>query len=188
MDVTAEIPVIMLTDLSFMQENGALLLPSDLMTQYPAFPGSLFPTLLSLLSAPQLHWPPPLLRNVAELTCILRPLHLQLPLHGLLSADDCMWVLPLLLSVLTCHLQRRAPEHYVCSVCLVTQSCPTLCDPTDCSQAPLSTGTLQARILQWVTLPSFRGAFQARDRIQVSCIAGGFFTIRATKEVQAESE
>ena len=64
MDVTAEIPVIMLTDLSFMQENGTLLLPSDLMTQYPAFPGFLFPTILSLPSALQLHWPPPLLRNM----------------------------------------------------------------------------------------------------------------------------
>ena len=52
MDVTAEIPVIMLTDLSFMQENGALLLPSDLKTQHPAFAGSLFPTILSLLCAP----------------------------------------------------------------------------------------------------------------------------------------
>ena len=52
MDVTAEIPVIMLTDLSFMQEIGAFLLPSDLKTQHPAFAGSLFPIILSLLCAP----------------------------------------------------------------------------------------------------------------------------------------
>ena len=39
-------------------------------------------------------------------------------------------------------------------------SCLTLCDPMDCShQAPLSTGILQqARILEWVTMPSSRGA------------------------------
>ena len=40
----------------------------------------------------------------------------------------------------------------------VAQSCPALCDPTDWShQAPLSMGILQARILEWVAMPSFRG-------------------------------
>ena len=39
------------------------------------------------------------------------------------------------------------------------QSCLTLCDPMDCSlQAPLSMGILQARILQWVAMPSSRGS------------------------------
>ena len=32
----------------------------------------------------------------------------------------------------------------------VTQSCPTLCDPVDC----IVQGILQARILEWVALPS----------------------------------
>ena len=38
---------------------------------------------------------------------------------------------------------------------LVAQSCPTLCDPMDCS-APGSSvhGILQARILEWVAMPS----------------------------------
>ena len=44
-------------------------------------------------------------------------------------------------------------------------------------QAPLSMGILQARILEWVTMPSTRGSSQPRDRTQVSCIAGGFFTL-----------
>ena len=35
---------------------------------------------------------------------------------------------------------------------------------------------LQARILEWVALPFFRGSSQPRDRTQVSHIAGGFFT------------
>ena len=53
--------------------------------------------------------------------------------------------------------------------------------PRDCSlQAPLSMEILQARILEWVTTPSFGGSSQPRDRTQVSCIAGGFFTIGAT--------
>ena len=36
---------------------------------------------------------------------------------------------------------------------LVTQLCPTLCDPVDCSLASLSMGVLQARILDWVSCP-----------------------------------
>ena len=37
-------------------------------------------------------------------------------------------------------------------------------------------GILQARILEWVAFSFFRGSSQHRDRTQVSCIAGGFFT------------
>ena len=44
-------------------------------------------------------------------------------------------------------------------------------------QALLSMGILQARILEWVAIPSCRGSSQPRDRTQVSCIAGRFFTI-----------
>ena len=44
-------------------------------------------------------------------------------------------------------------------------------------QVPLSMGILQARILEWVAMPSSRGSSQPRDRTQVSCITGGFFTI-----------
>ena len=44
-------------------------------------------------------------------------------------------------------------------------------------QAPLSMGILQARILEWVAMPSSRGSFQPRDQTQVSHIAGRFFTI-----------
>ena len=45
--------------------------------------------------------------------------------------------------------------HMACAVlCVVTQSCPTLGDPTDCGcQAPLSMGLLQARILEWLPCP-----------------------------------
>ena len=72
----------------------------------------------------------------------------------------------------------------LCAVlCLITQSCLALCDPMDCSPvAHLSMGILQARILEWVAMPSSRGSPQPRDRTQVSCIAGGFFTIWATRE------
>ena len=57
------------------------------------------------------------------------------------------------------------------------QSCRLLWGPMDCSPLGSSVhGTLQARILEWVTMPSSRGSSQDRDQTCVSCIAGGFFT------------
>ena len=44
-------------------------------------------------------------------------------------------------------------------------------------QAPLSMGILQAKILEWVAMPSSTGFSQPRDRAQVSHIVGGFFAI-----------
>ena len=69
---------------------------------------------------------------------------------------------------------------------LVAQSCPTLCDPMDCSPSGSSVhGILQARILVWVAMPFSRGSSWCRDGTQVSCIAGKFFTIwtTSTKEL-----
>ena len=51
-------------------------------------------------------------------------------------------------------------------------------------QVPLSVRILQARILEWVAMPSSRGSSQPRDQTQVSQIAGGFFAIWATRELQ----
>ena len=63
---------------------------------------------------------------------------------------------------------------------LVTQSCLTFCDPMDCSLPGSSIqGILQARILEWVAVPSSRGSSPPRDQTYVSCgscIAGRFFT------------
>ena len=68
-------------------------------------------------------------------------------------------------------------------VCLVAQSCPTLCNPIDCSPlSPLSMGILQARTLEWVAMPSSRASSQPSDWTWVSHIAGGFFTVWATRE------
>jgi len=67
----------------------------------------------------------------------------------------------------------------------VVQSCLTLCDPVDCSPPGYSVhGILQAIILEWVTISFSRGSSQPRDWTQVSCIAGRFFTIWATREAQ----
>ena len=52
------------------------------------------------------------------------------------------------------------------------QSCQTLCDPMDCSPPGSSVpGILQARILEWVAMPSSRGSSQPRDWTHVSCIS-----------------
>ena len=68
-------------------------------------------------------------------------------------------------------------------LCLVALLCPTLCDPLDCSPPGSSVhGILQARILEWIAMPSSRGFSQPRDLTCVSCIAGGFFTSWPTRE------
>ena len=77
------------------------------------------------------------------------------------------------------------PWHEKVVKALVTQSCPTLCDPIDYSPPGSSAhGFLQARILELVAIPFSRGSSQPRDQIQVSCIAARCFTIWATREAR----
>ena len=45
-------------------------------------------------------------------------------------------------------------------------------------------GILWARMLEWVAIPFSKGSSQPRD--QVSCIAGGFFTVCTTREAPGE--
>ena len=65
----------------------------------------------------------------------------------------------------------------------VAQSCPTLCNPVDCSLpgSPVH-GILQARVLEWGAIAFSRGSSRPRDRTQVSCIVGRCFTVWATRE------
>ena len=62
----------------------------------------------------------------------------------------------------------------------VSQLCPTLCDPMDCTVH----GILQATILEWVAFPFSRGSYKPRGQTQVSLMAGGLFTSWATREAQ----
>ena len=62
----------------------------------------------------------------------------------------------------------------------VAQLCQALCNPMDCAVHRI----LQARIMEWVTFPFSRGSSQHRDQIQVSHIAGRFFTSWITRETQ----
>ena len=60
----------------------------------------------------------------------------------------------------------------------VTQSCPTLRDPMDCSLPGSSVhGIFQAIVLKWIAISFSRGCSRRRDRTQVSCIIDRRFTI-----------
>ena len=53
----------------------------------------------------------------------------------------------------------------------------------DCSLPGSSVyGILQARILEWVAIPFSKESYWPRDQTQVSCNAGRFFTVWATKD------
>ena len=76
---------------------------------------------------------------------------------------------------------------YVNTESEVTQSCPTFCDPMDCSLPGSSVhGIFQARVLEWVAISFSRGSSWPRDRTLVSCIACRCFTVWATREAQIQ--
>ena len=65
----------------------------------------------------------------------------------------------------------------------VIQSCPTLCNPMDCSLIGSSVhGVFKVKILEWVAISFSRRSSQSRDQTQVSRIVGRHFTICATRE------
>ena len=67
-------------------------------------------------------------------------------------------------------------------MCSVAQSCPTFCDPMDCSPPGSSVhGILQARILEWVVIPFSKGSSPPRDWTLVSCTGVRLFTVWATR-------
>ena len=103
----------------------------------------------------------------------------------LLQAGLGIWLLSTVADTFHGSLRGHDRDHearnlkYLPCVCLVMQWCLTLCDTMDriAHQAPLSMGILQARILECVAMLSSRGSSQPRDRTQVFCIVGRFFTI-----------
>ena len=71
----------------------------------------------------------------------------------------------------------------------VTQLCPTLCDPMDCSLSGFSVqGIFQARVLEWVTISFSTGSSQPTDRTQVSCIASRRFSLWATRKLYSSHQ
>ena len=92
-----------------------------------------------------------------------------------LNGDFYKWILP---------CREKAPGSWkwpdIWNVCMRAQSCPTLCHLMDCSLPGYSVyESLQARILEWVVVPSSRGSFWPRDPTcvpYISCIGGGLVT------------
>ena len=73
----------------------------------------------------------------------------------------------LLSSYLPLHVFFSTILAYIC-----TQSCPTLCDPMDCSPPGSSVhGISQARILEWVAISFSRGSSWHRDWTRTFCIS-----------------
>ena len=67
------------------------------------------------------------------------------------------------------------PEKKIVKV-FITQLCPTLCNPMECSPRGSSVhGILQARVLEWGAIPFSRESSQPGDRTRVSCIVDNFF-------------
>ena len=74
------------------------------------------------------------------------------------------------------HMKRCCTSYTIESESEVAQSCPTLCDPMDCSSPGSSIhGISQARILEGVANSFSRGFSQPTDQTQLSCIAGKLF-------------
>ena len=88
--------------------------------------------------------------------------------HSMESASLWIWI-NLLLSYTN---KKKAKGKWKV---FIVQSCPTLCDSKDCNPPGSSVhGVLQARILEWVAVPSSSGSSPPGDGTQVSCIAGRF--------------
>ena len=78
--------------------------------------------------------------------------------------------------------KRKAPQPWAIILTSGSVSCSVI---SDCLQlhepVSLLCGILQARILEWVSMPFSRRSSQSRDQTWVSWIVGRFFIIRATK-------
>ena len=54
--------------------------------------------------------------------------------------------------------------NYICKESEVAQSCPTLCNPMDCSLPGSSVhGIFQAIVLEWIAISFSRGSSQSRN-------------------------
>ena len=114
---------------------------------------------------------------------LCNPMDYSLPgssVHGILQARILEWVAisscrEACLQSLIFFLNESESE--------VAQLCPTLCDPMDCSLPGSSIHRIfQARILEWIAISFSRGSSRPMNRTQVSCLAGRYFTIWATRK------
>ena len=87
------------------------------------------------------------------------------------------------------HGQQKSPKCSEVKWSEVTQSCPTLCDPIDCSLAGSSVHEIfQAKVLEWIAISFSRGSSRPRDWTQVSRIVDRCFTAWTTREAPTAYE
>ena len=116
--------------------------------------------------------------NGASLTkwIVWMPLNLALKMIKMVSGILCIFY------------HSRNLFHVCVCVCVCVharaQSCPTLCDPTDCSPPGSSVhGISQVRILEWVAISFSRGSSWTRNQTQViPALTGGFYTTAPPEE------
>ena len=100
------------------------------------------------------------LRDRAEVICHTRGgVYVSRLLSQFVPASSAASLYPHVSSVRLClysHPENRSLYLLQVMLCLVAQSCPTLCDHMGCSPPGSSVrGILQARVLEWVAMPSF---------------------------------
>ena len=112
------------------------------------------------------------------------------PALGLSSSSSNTWeeesscarertVLPCLFKMMTRLAEWLSEINHKVNM-LVTQSSPTLCNSLDyIPPGSFVCGILQARILEWISIPFSRGSSWPRGQTKVSCIAGRFLTVWA---------
>ena len=89
--------------------------------------------------------------------------------------DGCLVVSSFILFFLQLWINKAALNIYIQKLCLCAKSlqlCSTLCDPVDCSlPGSCVHRILQARILDWVAVPSSGGSSQPRKRTGISYVS-----------------
>ena len=91
--------------------------------------------------------------------------------EGYLFPQNCLPLFPYYLRCAYPEEQRPSNSPsisiltYICSCCLVTKSCPALCDHMDCCCLPGSPvhRIFQPRVLEWVAISFSRGSSQPRS-------------------------
>ena len=118
------------------------------------------------------HWQPKL-RSWRLCSCeeIYREVHLHMcvyhwdnncVVHFVTPADTCHWAAA---------ASGTANQWQRLCVCSVVLSCPTLCDPMDCTLPGSSVhGIFQTRILEWVAISFSRGSSWPKVISSISCV------------------
>ena len=134
--------------------------------------------------------PSPMCASEIAQSCLTpsNPMDCSLPgpsIYGIFQTGVLEWgAIAFIIETFIEHLQYAGL--LIGSMCMCDQSlqwCATPCDPMDCSLPGSSVHRiLQARILEWVAMPSSMGSSWSMDWTCVSCITGRLFTLWATWE------